>query len=74
MKDVRNLFRLEKLKKTINTTIKSLRNLFKLEKENEEVKDRIIRDIRKFLNYKKKVTDLKIDYMPCEYTKTLEFN
>ena len=47
IKDVRNLFRLEKLKKkTIDTTIKVIRNLFRLEKENKAIKDRIIRDIR----------------------------
>ena len=33
IKDVRNLFRLKKLKKeTTDTTIKSIRNLFRLEK------------------------------------------
>ena len=43
IKDVRNLFRLEKLKKeTIDTTIKDIRNIFRLEKENEEIKDRIL--------------------------------
>ena len=47
IKDVRNLFRLEKLKKeTIDTTIKDIRNLFSLEKENKASKDRILRDIR----------------------------
>ena len=41
-KDVRNLFRLEKLEKeTIGTTIKSIRSLFRLEKEN---KARIVTD------------------------------
>ena len=34
IKDVRNFFRLEKLKKgTIDTTIKGIRNLFRLEKK-----------------------------------------
>ena len=48
IKDVRNFFRLEKIKKEdTDTTTKGIRNLFKLEKKNEEIKDRIIRDIRK---------------------------
>ena len=34
-------------KETIATTIKDIRNLFRLEKENEVIKGRIIRDIRK---------------------------
>ena len=47
VKDVRGLFRLEKLKKeTINTTIKCTWNLFRLEKENDEIIDRILRYIR----------------------------
>ena len=33
IKDVRNLFRLEKLEKTIDTTIKGIRNLIILEKK-----------------------------------------
>ena len=42
IKDVRNLFKLEKLKKeTTATTIKGMRNLFRLKKENEEIKDRL---------------------------------
>ena len=45
--DVRNLFRLEKLKEqTIDTTIKDIWNLFRLEKENKTIKDIIFRDIR----------------------------
>ena len=48
IKDVKNVFRLEKLEKeTIDTTNTGKRNLFRLEKENTEIKDRIIRDIRK---------------------------
>ena len=40
IKDVRNLFRLEKLKtQTTDTTIERIWNLFRLEKENEEIKD-----------------------------------
>ena len=47
IKDVRNLFKLEKLKKeTTGTTIKGMRNLFRLKKENETIKFRIVRDIR----------------------------
>ena len=50
IKDVRNLFRLRKLKKeTLDTTIKDIRNLSRLEKENKAIKDRIIRDIRNVL-------------------------
>ena len=42
IKDVRNLFKLEKLKKeTTGTTIIGMRNLFRLKKENEEIKDRL---------------------------------
>ena len=37
--DLRNIFRLRKVKKeTIHTTIKDTRNFFILEKENEEIK------------------------------------
>ena len=41
IKDIRNLFRLEKLtqKETINTTIKDIRNPFRLKKENKEIKN-----------------------------------
>ena len=50
IKDVRNLFRLEILKKLKNkktdTTIKDIRNLFRLEKENKAIKDRVIIDTR----------------------------
>ena len=43
IKDVRNLFRLEKIRKETNdTTVKDIRNLSKLEKENKVIKDRII--------------------------------
>ena len=46
-KDVRNIFRLEKLKEEkIDTPIKDIRNLFRLEKVNESIKDIILRDIR----------------------------
>ena len=39
IKDVRNRFRLEKLKKEItDITIKGIRNLFRLEKENKAIK------------------------------------
>ena len=45
IKDIRNLFRLSKLKKeTKDAAIKSIRNLFRLKKENKAIKDRIIRD------------------------------
>ena len=48
IKSVRNLFRLEKLKKeTINTTIKDIRNLLRLEEES--IEDRILTSIRNVL-------------------------
>ena len=51
IKDVRNLFRLENLKKErSDTTIKDIKNLFRLEKENEEIKDRILGDIRNLVD------------------------
>ena len=38
IRDVRNLFRLEKLKtEATDTTIKGIRNLFRLQKQNEEI-------------------------------------
>ena len=47
IKDVRNLFRLEKTKKeTIDTTIKEITNLFRLQKENKAIISRILKDIR----------------------------
>ena len=47
IKDVRNLFRLKKLRKETNdAAIKGIRNLFRVNKENKAIKDRIIRDIR----------------------------
>ena len=56
--DVKNLFRLEKLKKTADTTFKDIRNLFRPEKEKEEIKDRILRDIRNVFRIKKKIQQL----------------
>ena len=46
---------MEKLKEeTINTTIKDIRNLvFKLQGENEEITDRILRDIRNIFRLEK---------------------
>ena len=44
--DVRNHFRLKKLKEETIGTTKDIRNLFRPKKENKEVKDRIIIDIR----------------------------
>ena len=47
IKDISNLFRLEKLKKeTTDTTIKDLTYLFRLENKNKRIKVRIIIDIR----------------------------
>ena len=49
IKDVRNVFTLEKPKKeTVDTTIKNIKNIFRLEKDNKAIKDRIVRDIRSF--------------------------
>ena len=44
IKDVRNLFRLEK--ETNDTTFRGISNLFLLEKENKVIKERILGDIR----------------------------
>ena len=60
IKNVWNLFRLEKLKKvTIDTGIKGIRNLFRLEKENEDIKDRIIRDDRNPFRLDKEIKAIK---------------
>ena len=60
IKDVSNIFRLEKLKKeTTDTTIKGIRNLFRLEKENEEIKDRILRDTKNVFGLKKENKAIK---------------
>ena len=49
VKDVIDLFRLEKLNnEATDTTIKCIRSLFRLERENKAIKDRILRDIRNF--------------------------
>ena len=54
IKDVRNLFRLEILKKeTNNTTIIDMGNLFRSKKENKVIKDRIVRDIRSLFEHEK---------------------
>ena len=49
---------MEKLKKErINTTVKYIKNLFRLEKlkkENEEIKDRILRDTTSVFRLEKK--------------------
>ena len=50
IKDVRNLFRLERLKKeTTDITIKDIRNLLKPEKENKVIKYRIWKILETFL-------------------------
>ena len=60
IKDVRDLFRLEKLKqKKIDATIKDRKNIFKLEKENEKIKDRILRDIRNVFRLEKENKAIK---------------
>ena len=66
IKDVRNLFRLEKLKKeTIDTIIKDIGNLFRLEKENKAIKDRMLRDIRNVfrLETEKAIRDIILRYI-----------
>ena len=55
IKGIRNLFRLQTLKKeTTDITIKDRRNLFRLEKELKEIEDRILRDIRNVFILKKR--------------------
>ena len=52
VKDVRNLFRLIKIKKeTIDVTSKVVRNLFRLENENKAIKYRIIIGIRNLFKH-----------------------
>ena len=43
--NVRNLFRLEKIKETNDARIKGIRNLFILKEENKTIKYRILRDV-----------------------------
>ena len=52
IKDVRNLFRFKK-KKIDGKAIKDIRNHCKLKKKNEEIKDRVIRDIRSLFEHEK---------------------
>ena len=52
IKDVRNLFRLKKLKKETNDlAIKGIRNCFRLKKENKAIKGRMIRLIRNLFEH-----------------------
>ena len=52
IKDVKNLFGLNKLKKETNeAAIKLVRNLFRLKKENKAIKHRIVRDIRNLFEH-----------------------
>ena len=56
IKDIRNLFKLNKLKKETNdAAIKGLRNIFRLEKENKAIKTMMISEIRILLSMKKKI-------------------
>ena len=41
-------------KQSEENIVKSIRNLFKIKKENEEIKERIIRDIRKIFDQEEK--------------------
>ena len=53
IKDVRNLFRLKKIKKETNDTIiKDIRKFFRLKQENKVIKDGILRDIRNLFEHK----------------------
>ena len=59
IKDVRNLFSLEKLEKeTIDTAIKEMRNIFRLEKEKEEVNDRTLTNIRNVFRLQREVLEI----------------
>ena len=52
IKDVRNHFKLKKIKKETNdTAAQDIRNLFRLKKENKVIKDRILRDIRNLFDH-----------------------
>ena len=44
-----------KLKQFEDNIIKNIMNLFELTKENKAIEDRILRDIKTFLNGKKKI-------------------
>ena len=56
IEDVRNLFRLENLKKeTTDTTIKDIRSLFKLKKETKQLKTEYLDLLEIFLRVKKKI-------------------
>ena len=46
LKDVGNIFKLNKIEKTKVVAIKGIRNPFSMKKENKAIKDRIILDIR----------------------------
>ena len=58
IKDIRNLFRLERENKAIKTEIRNLfehgdiRNIFRFKKIYKVIKDRILRDIRNFFEHK----------------------
>ena len=50
IKDIKNLFRLDKENKEIKDRIlRDIRNVFRLENENKAIKDIIVRDIRNHL-------------------------
>ena len=46
IKDVRNLFRLEKNEEIKDRILRDIRNLFRLDKENKAIKELILRDFR----------------------------
>ena len=55
IKDIRNLFRLNKeLKEIDDPATKDIRNLVSLKKENKAIKDRIVRGVRNFLKHEEK--------------------
>ena len=78
IKDVRNLFKLENLKKEIiDTTIKDIRNPFRIEKENKAIKDRIIRGIRNVLRLEKEneaIKDIILRYIINPFENEAEEN
>ena len=51
IKDIKNLFRLRKEQNY--AAIKCIRNIFRQDKETKAIKDRILRDIKKFFEHEK---------------------
>ena len=52
IKDIRNIFRLEKGNKAFKDRIlRDIKNVLRLEKENKAIKDRVLRDITNILEH-----------------------